>query len=173
MLIDDLRKLLPPPKHPLETGEVPVWEVLRRAFGIDFPNEDTQFINFYGTGEINNWLTVWSPFASNRYQNILEQAPVALAGLRVLREQAPGDYPPLFYQPGGLFPWGQSVDGDTFCWRTTGECGAWRVGIVWRHDDCQETDDTMLGFLIHLLENRHEQAVFAHMPHFDQTAPRS
>ena len=40
---------------------------------------------------------------------------------------------PFAFEPGGLLPWGVSIDGDIFCWQTKGASGRWPVVVIGRH----------------------------------------
>jgi hypothetical protein len=66
-----------------------------------------------------------------------------------LREQFPEDYPyPLYFEPGGLLPWGISEDGDYYyCWLTRGLPDKWPVITVPRHADVELFEMTMVKFI--------------------------
>ncbi|WP_157171041.1 hypothetical protein [Nocardia araoensis] len=41
-----------------------------------------------------------------------------------------------FPEPGGLLPWGDSAEGDRFCWKTSeADSASWSVLVIGRNDD--------------------------------------
>lgn len=52
------------------------------------------------------------------------------------------------FEPGGLLPWGISIDGDIFCWTTAGASGKWKVVVMCRHSEPESFDTSMCQFLI-------------------------
>jgi hypothetical protein len=54
---------------------------------------------------------------------------------------------PLLFEPGGLLPWGISIDGDIYCWATTGSSGKWKIVIIGRHSDPEEFQYSFSEFL--------------------------
>ena len=120
MLIDSLLKLLPPPPKPDVTPTLATWNNAFRFLQTRLPEDYVQFINHYGTGEINDFLYIYSPFAVNEAFNLLQKFAPTLAYVRVLKSDWPGVYPyPLYFEPGGLIPFGHNDRGDNLFWLTT------------------------------------------------------
>src|SRR5580704_4077461 len=148
MLIDALIPVLPPPVDPRESGSTIAWGDVHRRLGAVLPEDYIQFIKRYGTGVIGGWLTVLNPFAENRYQNLLVGGFEFLAAMREIKTEFPDSIPyPLYYEPTGLLPWGTSIDGDIFCWRTSGLSGHWATVIIGRHTDREQFDLAFSQFL--------------------------
>jgi len=149
MLIDDLGKLLQVPVEPLESGRGANWGSVTDNFGESLPVDYMQFIDRYGTGIVNDFLTVLNPFSANRNLNLLNQAFVQLSALRALKNEFPEQYSyPLFFEPGGVLPWGMSIDSDLFCWRTEGASGRWSVVVFPRHGDVEAYPMPMCAFIL-------------------------
>src|SRR5213080_939730 len=123
MLIDSLAAILPQPPDPREMGSFAAWGDVHNRIGEVLPEDYIQFIKRYGTGVIDGWLHVLNPFAANPHLNLLSSAWRFLDALRTIKTEFPDSIPfPLYFEPGGLLPWGNSIDGDIFCWRTAGLC---------------------------------------------------
>lgn len=93
-----------------------------------------KFIDCYGSGEIGGWLTVLNPFSRHPNISLKEQFFSLLSTISQLKSEFPESCPfPLLFEPGGLLPWGVSIDGDIFCWQTKGASGRWPVVVIGRH----------------------------------------
>jgi len=148
MIIDDLIKLMPVPKNPIEIGIGQDWGRVTNLFGKPLPGDYMAFIDKFGSGEIGGWLTIFNPFSSNMNISLIEQFFFSLSSLSVLKEEFPETCPyPLMFEPGGLLPWGRSIDGDLFCWSTAGVSGKWRIVIIGRHSEPEEYSLPMCKFI--------------------------
>ena len=148
MVIDELLQVLPPPDRPTETGLAASWGLVTAKFGSPLPTDYMQFIDRFGSGTLNSFLTPFNPFSRDSSTNLFEQTFVQLAALRELRAEFPEYNPyPLFFEPGGLLPWGISIDGDVFCWLTSGASGAWQIVVVPRHGEVERFQMSMTQFL--------------------------
>jgi hypothetical protein len=150
MGIDDLYPILPRPSSPIETGSDELWLQVAEKIGTRLPIDYVSFINSYGTGSINDFLAVLNPFTAHTYLNLLDQMPRILSGLRELRERYPEEYPySLYFEPGGLLPWGLSDNGDIYCWLTRGGLpDLWVVVAIPRHASHLELFEmTMVKFI--------------------------
>ncbi len=80
----------------------------------------------YGTGSWMDFLWVLTPFASNPHLNLSEQAGRQIDAERAIRAGWPADVPfALYPEPGELFPWGLTDNGDRLYWLTAGDPGGW------------------------------------------------
>ena len=148
MVIDELFGLLPRPVQPKEQGTAPEWGTVTSKLGGPLPTDYMQFVDHYGSGTINGFLTVLNPFSANPHVNLLNQVFVQLSALRELRTSYPEDFPfPLFFEPGGLLPWAVSNEGDVFCWSTVGVSGLWEVVTVPGSDSPEQFKMSMSQFL--------------------------
>lgn len=161
MVIDSLLTILKTPNEPRETGSAQGWGDANSRIGEVLPGDYMKFIELYGTGEIANWLTVLNPFAPNRHQNLFVAGFEFLAALSEVKTEFPEEVPfPLYYELGGLLPWGISIDGDTFCWSTRGLSGHWTVTIIGRGTGNEEFPMPMTQFLFEALSGKIEPRCF-------------
>lgn len=72
MVIDELFSLLPRPAQPSEQGSTSQWASVTSKLGGPLPTDYMQFIDHYGSGTINSFLTVFNPFSANPHVNLLE-----------------------------------------------------------------------------------------------------
>ncbi len=151
MDIDELYKVLPRPQHPHETGSDEGWFRVAQQMGTRLPIDYIYYINSYGTGKINGFLTVFGPFSNGHDPGVslVTQIVLTLGSLRELREEFPADYPyPLYFEPGGILPWGQSDDGDSYFWLTKGSPDKWPVVTMPRHTSGVELFDMPMCLFI-------------------------
>lgn len=136
MIIDHLIQVLTPPQNPTEGGTNLDWARITNLFGKPLPSDYMSFIERYGSGQIGGWLSVLNPFSTNPNISLTEQFFILLASISQLKEEFPESCPfPLLFEPGGLLPWGISIDGDIFCWQTKGASGRWSIVVLGRHSD--------------------------------------
>ncbi len=153
MIIDELQELLPLPELTIEKGGEGDWGEITNYFGKSLPTDYMLFVDRYGSGEIGNWLTVFNPFSKNPNINLTQQFPILLASIAMLKDEFPETCPyPLMFEPGGLLPWGISIDGDIFCWTTKGLSGKWDVVIMCRHSEPENFEGSMGQFLINAIQ---------------------
>lgn len=162
MIIDALFDVLPRPELAIETGDDQGWLRVFRRVGTRLPEDYVQFIRAYGTGIINGYNWAYNPFAENENLNLIEQIPYVLSSFRALKSEHSKDFPfPLYFEPGGLLPWGGTIDGDFFFWETSQQIDHWPVVVIRRHDDSPERHDLpMSRFLAEVLAGRLKSAVF-------------
>ena len=169
MVIDELLSLLPRPARLTEQGTTDQWGAVTSKLGGPLPTDYMQFIDHYGSGTINSFLTVLNPFSANPHVNLLDQMFIQLSALRELRTRYPENFPfPLFFEPGGLLPWAISDDGDLFCWSTVGASGLWEVVTVPRSDSPEHFKMGMAQFLARGLAGQVKSSALP--PHFASAA---
>lgn len=126
-----LRALVTPPERP-HLGER-TWEWLYGELGTRLPADYVAFMETYGGGEFARWLRLWPPLDPDE---LVSWSEATLEGDRELRKEFPEYHPlPLWPEPGGFLPFGDSIDGDQFGWLTAGEPDEWPLIFLPRHDD--------------------------------------
>jgi hypothetical protein len=127
--LEQLVRIMPPPEKPLAaSGD---WQAVASTIGTALPSDYMAFIARYGTGRISGFLWVYNPFEENVHLNLLTRYRIILNADRELRKSFPDDVPESFFpEPGGLFPWAGTDNGDRLYWRTKGDPEAWSV-VVW------------------------------------------
>ena len=109
--------LLPPPAEPRETGDRAAWAAVEREIGLRLPSDFKALIATYGSGSIDEFLTVHAPFSDNPNVRFLDEARSNLKIYREIRtfEHIPH---PIHPEPGGILPWGSTSNGDVLFWVT-------------------------------------------------------
>ncbi|TVO52632.1 SMI1/KNR4 family protein [Denitromonas halophila] len=148
MSIKQLQEVLIPPDEAIESGKGQEWGKITSKFGAPLPTDYMQFVELYGSGEIGGWLTVFNPFSKNPNISLLEQFFCVLSSISEIKKEFPESCPyPLLFEPGGLLPWGISIDGDIYCWSTSGSSGKWKIVIIGRHSEPEEFQYSFSEFL--------------------------
>jgi hypothetical protein len=161
MAIEELLRLVPPPEHPVETGDAARWEEVERLLGTRLPQDYRDFATHYGSGLFVNFLGLWvlNPFAPS-YLEQLRYYSDFLRTQRGLPERYGVPYGVFPDQPGWLL-WGGTTNGDDLCWVTEGEPEAWPLLLI--SDYCRQFQQLrmpMTTFLAGLLTGS-VQAFFA------------
>lgn len=143
MSIGNLIRVVPPPERPGDpfTGS---WREIEAKLGTALPSDYKAFVARYGLGVFMEDVSIWTPRAYKRFMRLEFEAP---QGLKILREVEDFRFP-LWPEPGGLLPFGTTINSDYLTWRTEGPPDAWRITVVDRgsgfnevHDhDCDLTD---------------------------------
>ena len=126
--LDDLQKLLPPPKSPLLTTVD--WSLVETELGMPLPEDYKAFISTYGNVILCDRLYVIHPLSNGSITGFRESMIALLSGVLhgvpTGRDQVPyPDYP----TPGGLFPVIQ-IEENLICWITDGTPEQWRI-LYW------------------------------------------
>lgn len=130
-ILDPLLNIMPPPTEPVECGTWEDWIRIQRYLGTRLPIDYKRFINTYGSGQAGEFLWVYNPF-SKGYLNLLERVFSDLGSLRAIKAEFGLDQVPypLYAEPGGLLPWGHTINGDALYWLTNGENpDQWTIAI--------------------------------------------
>ncbi|MBS1940978.1 MAG: hypothetical protein JST38_08890 [Bacteroidetes bacterium] len=128
MNIEQLSKILPKPRHPVEIPEPTNWVEVDNHYGT-MPSELKKFVNFYGTGSIDGFIWIHNPIAKNPHLNFLVQAKIMLEALLETSENS-GDCPyPIFPKTGGLIPFGKTDNGDGLYWLSNGPSDQWSIVV--------------------------------------------
>src|ERR1700677_407805 len=130
MAIETLSRLLHPPVMPEETKGDRTWAEVENQLGTRLPEDYKLFVGSFGTGSINRFITVFNPFSSNRFINLIERGRLDLEGLGGLREKFPQQYVhERFPLPGGFLPVASTDNGEIFYWKTNGDAEQWTVVV--------------------------------------------
>ena len=136
----------------MHAGEIGRWGEVWKRVGTRLPEDFVEFIGKYGSGEICRWLWVHNPFASPEGEAFVPSMLATLGAFRELKASHPETIPyPLHYEPNGLIPWGTSIDGDAFCWLSSGLPSQGPVVVICRHAEPERHEVGMVPFLDGLL----------------------
>jgi hypothetical protein len=127
-----LRLLVPPPAEPYLGGGT--WEELFAELGTRLPREYVELLDVYGAGAFSEWLRLHTPLRTGE-RRFVTLAEEVLSGYRQMRKRNPAAYPlPVWPEPGGFLPFGNSIDGDWLGWLTEGpDPDAWPLLFWPRH----------------------------------------
>jgi hypothetical protein len=130
-MLERLRRLLPPPAHPVEPGRPDGWAAVEAALGTGLPRDFKAFTERYGSGKIDDFLYLFNPFTKGPDGNLLVERDRVLAAYRQTRTRFPERlaWPP-FPEPGGVLPLGRTDNGDELYWVTQGPPDQWPVALV-------------------------------------------
>lgn len=93
------------------------WKKVENEIGICFPEDYKMFIDSYGSGEINEFLWILSPFSKNENLNCINRFKVMKESYYSMKEEFPEYFLLNFFDgKNGLFPWGITENGDELFW---------------------------------------------------------
>lgn len=123
-----LVEVMPPPSAPLEACSD--WSCVEAPLDRALPMDYREFISAYGTGYLDEFMSVLNPFSTASSYNLISGGQVHLAAMRQLRED-PGSLLKyaLFPEEGGLLPVAMTDDGDTLHWLTRGTPEEWPIVV--------------------------------------------
>lgn len=128
--MDNLIKLLTPPVIPLNTGDEEQWKHFFGVLGTELPTDYIKFIQTYGTGGVDNFLWILTPFLDDENVNFLrrqkEMAEAYIQSKTSFPEYFKHD---VFPEVGGLLPWAYTDNGDELYWLTDGKPDEWKVVV--------------------------------------------
>jgi hypothetical protein len=148
--IDDLAAAITPPSEPRVTLADDDWLVVYVRLGTRLPQDFVQFHRVYGEGY---FCSVSHPNSANlsiygggTFEPILKSVPRRLSELRIEKEKRPRSVPAsLYWEPGGLLPWGRTTNGTDLCWKVQGELvDNWKVVALRTASKTSETYDVSM-----------------------------
>ena len=63
-----------PPVAPVETPSAIGWQSVEATMRIELPSDYKEFIAYYGTGAVDNFLVVLNPFSCNDNLNLIKRS---------------------------------------------------------------------------------------------------
>jgi hypothetical protein len=104
--------------------------MIEKQIGMKLSNDYREILERYGRGTFADFLSPIHPFSDpDNFLFRLENS--ILQHEREIRFEFSDQFPFLVYpDPGGLFPWASTDNGDTFNWLTVGEPDRWQT-VVW------------------------------------------
>ncbi|OJY56370.1 SMI1/KNR4 family protein [Thiobacillus sp. 0-1251] len=155
MGIEQLEKILFPPIVPVDRPVANGWSEAEKKLG-KLPEDYKRFIEIYGTGSIDGFIWILSPFTSNKNLNLLDQAQIKISALIDLSENFGEALPyPLFPNQNGLLPFGTTDNGDVLFWQMANNPTDWKVIInASREPKWEQYDVGIVDFLVGLLTRK-------------------
>lgn len=145
-----LRAILRPPVEAIQVGD---WSVAEARLGTSFPGDYRVFVDTYGTGQIDDFLAIYTPFARRKGSNIFEQLAVEQERFDYITKAGNEDLPyELWPSQGGLIPVGGDDNGNVIFWRAEGTPDTWGIVVIpARSDKYEEFSTTVVDFLTGVL----------------------
>jgi hypothetical protein len=155
--LDRILSIVAKPERVIDAGNEGEWRNIEDKIGFHLPSDYKLFIQYYGTGALNDFLYVFNPFTLNKNLNLLSQREDMIDSYRILKYNSPEKYPfSANSDVGGLLPWGITDNGDELYWLITGkDSNQWKIVSFKASDSYYETHDlTLTEYLAQLLEGR-------------------
>lgn len=152
MSIDKLKLILPIPDLANSTANSSKWREVEKKIGVVLPSDYKEFISLYGSGVIDNFIMIYSPFTENENMNFFNQQKLNNEAYINLKVSFPEDFPyEVFPTNGGILPWGRTENGDTLNWIVDTNHGDWAILVSDGSGDYFKYKGTMTGFLYDVL----------------------
>ena len=163
MSLAELERILPPPESKFEVASSPdEWKFVESTIGTVLPTDYKQFIDAYGSGSIDRFVSIFNPFSKNEHVNLVDAIRTKLDALRELQNEFESERKYfLFPDAGGLLPFGGTDNGDVFFWKTSGEPDQWPVVVnESRAPEFEEFPTDMTSFLAGILTRTISSTIF-------------
>lgn len=147
----NLTRILKPPVFPSGTNIPMQWTMLADWLPKQFPVDYEEFVRIYGSGLVDGFIVVFTPFSRIEGAQMAYRAGKILDLARRLRDPL---YPfPLYPEPSGALPWGTTDNGDTLFWVTEGSPEQWTVRVSRsRSSEFADYPLGLTGFLAGILD---------------------
>jgi len=155
-VLEQLIRVLAPPARPAAIGSPEAWVSVEDRLGVRLPADYKAFVAQYGSGVIDGFVWIFSPFAEG-YLNL---------EARLRRHQEAHIVAIEYeYEPEGLIPWATNEERGMCLWETdNADPDAWTV-YVRLDDDVHRFPENMTTFLVKVLTGQHVSTVFGGPTH--------
>jgi hypothetical protein len=92
MSLEALEEILQKPMEPNEPGRPDEWSLVEEQLGIGLPADYKQFIEGFGTGNIDDFILILNPFSAHKFVNFIIKGKVLLDADEFLRKKHPKEY---------------------------------------------------------------------------------
>jgi hypothetical protein len=169
LFADDLIRILPPPRVPVDPLSSIDLERAETKLG-PLPDDYKWFLRNYGSGRIDGFLFVLNPSSRNPHLNLLDQVSIRLDALKELATNGSEKIPyPLFPEPHGVLPFAATENGDVLFWKKNESVETWNVVVNdSRSPEWQEFSCGMVELLVKLLTSEIRCKIFP--PDFPSSA---
>ena len=130
MAIEELLRVVRPPEHPLEPGDLERWRGVEQELDTPLPRDYLDFCVHYGTGYFDaaGPLYLFNPFGADFLADVRRGCDF-LRRFRGLLGRYGVPYGVFPDNPGWL-PFGEDEDGNRWCWVTEGQPSEWPILLV-------------------------------------------
>ena len=128
--LKNIINILPPPDSPHKIGNKEEWQTFFSALGTKLPSDYIEFINIYGTGGIDHFLWILTPFVNDENVNFIKRQKEIIDAYSQSKKSFPQYYKHDVYpSSGGLLPWAYTENGDELYWLTEGHPDEWKIVV--------------------------------------------
>ncbi|MEB2275512.1 SMI1/KNR4 family protein [Bacillus sp. ILBB4] len=128
--MDKLINVLQPPENPHSTGDKARWTTIFSLLETKLPSDYIKFIETYGTGGIDNFLWILTPFVNDEHVNLFLRQKEVSRAYSQSKLKFPQYYKRDVYpETGGILPWGYTENGDELYCLTEGSLDEWKVVV--------------------------------------------
>jgi hypothetical protein len=134
---DELTAIIPPPTNLENKLTDNDWLRIFSGIGTRLPEDFVRTSQTYGPGTFYSLSHRWSASIHLHCNGLaiggfLHTVPGRLTAIRLIKERRPKNVPfPLYWEPGGLLPWGLVSNDTDLCWRVRGNLvDNWRVVVL-------------------------------------------
>ncbi len=169
LLITKLLAVCPPPRAPVDNDGS--WETVEGTLGFRLPADFKAIVSTYGAGTFGEFIHLLNPFAPGE-GCLTECSARILEADRSLAAQFPEMYTSTLHpEPGGLFPWGLTANGNVLYWAVHEDPDSWTVAVgAARGPERELVWCGVAEFLAGWLEGRVQPEAFP--PHDEHSEPR-
>ncbi|MEU9421191.1 SMI1/KNR4 family protein [Streptomyces sp. NPDC048272] len=136
------------------------WDEISSSYDVRFPTDYRNFLDRYGSGEIEDMLAVFRPTAgtdADPHARRTSRLPTDLLDLPEVDEWSDARQGEL-YEPADVMVWGETVEADVLGWITSSETpDEWPVAVYTHGGEWTVFDCTMTEFLLRLLTGQFEE----------------
>lgn len=136
------------------------FEQIQALLGVSLPSDYQELVRAYPTFEIDQFLRVWSPTPGEEdgfCADVRDELEILEDLCGEDDDDLAGGYV-AYPADMGLLPWGQSLSGDTFYWKTSGsKTDLWPVVVGTRDNEWWEFEGGIIAFLVGLVNGSIER----------------
>ncbi len=163
MSIKNLLLVLPKPKISYEVSSPQFsWKEIEEKLSTSLPSDYKEFIEIYGSGRIDSFLSVFNPFSSIKRLNLLNQIEIHLDVFRNMSDLSRNSIPfPIFPEAFGLLSIGLDDNGNSLFWNTIGDPDNWKMILLHsRSPKFEKFDLNITEFLALILSKKIKSDIY-------------
>jgi hypothetical protein len=153
LTLGDLERVAPALlPHRSATARPVDWQLLRTNLGITFPADYREYVDHYPALSYDDFMMIVVPEPGNE-SGYLRGAFETLQMMARLAERDMTEDYTFHPHEGGLFPWGESNEGDLFFWRMNGpDPDRWPAVVHTSNGDWWEHEGGLVSLMVGLID---------------------
>lgn len=156
MYINQLKSIMKSKTQQMNISDSNKWNAIEKQMRTKLPSDYKEFINEYGTGSINEFMWILTPFDEDEYVNLITRGDKISKAYIESKIKNPQYFKhEVFPNKGGILPWGYTENGDELYWLTVENSDEWHI-IVYesRSSDYYEYSMGMVEFIYKLVSGK-------------------